>query len=41
MASQSQCLFDPNLNLVVDYLGETETLEEDTEIIIKEINKRR
>lgn len=41
MASQSQCLFDSNLRPVVDYLGETETLEEDTHIIISEINRRR
>eukprot|EP00210_Caulerpa_lentillifera_P004375 g4173.t1 len=41
MASQSQCLFDTNLNPVVDYLGETETLEEDTYTIISEINRRR
>lgn len=41
MASQSQCLFDSNLRPVVDYLGETETLEEDTHLIISEINRRR
>eukprot|EP00210_Caulerpa_lentillifera_P004372 g4170.t1 len=41
MAPQSQCLFDTNLNPVVDYFGDTETLEEDTHTIVSEINRRR
>lgn len=38
---QTSCLFTDTLMPAVDYLGETETLEDDFEEIIAEINKRK
>jgi len=38
---QSSCLFTDSLLPAVDYIGETETLADDFEEIIQEINRRK
>ena len=37
---QTSFVFDNNDKIIVDYVGRTETLQEDVDNIIKEINKR-
>ena len=37
---QTSYIFDDNDKLIVDYMGKTETLQQDLDNIIEEINKR-